>query len=119
MRTFAAALVGATLVACGSASASPASGLRGTFTIGPLTPVCSPVTPCDGPARHATLAFTRNGTTRRTTTDDFGRYRIRLAPGWYAVRTSVGIGQSPQPARVRVVAGRFRLVNFVADTGIR
>jgi len=119
MRALAAALLGATLVACGSAAGSLKSGLRGTFTIGPLTPVCVEATPCDGPARDATLAFTRNGTTTRTRTDDLGRYRILLAPGWYAVRTTVGITHRPQPPRVRVVAGRVRLVNFFADTGIR
>jgi hypothetical protein len=35
------------------------------------------------------------------------------------VRTSVGISHVPQPARVRVLAGRYRLVSFYADTGIR
>jgi hypothetical protein len=119
MRALAAALLGAALAACGSAAGSPTSGLRGTFTIGPLTPVCQESVPCDGPARKATLAFTRNGTTTRTRTDELGRYRIGLAAGWYAVRTSVGLTHRPQPARVRVVAGRFRLVNFFADTGIR
>jgi hypothetical protein len=119
MRALAAAIVAATAVACGSAAGAPTSGLRGTLTIGPLTPVCLEATPCDGPARHATLAFTRHGATTKTRTDDLGRYRVALAPGWYAVRTSVGISHVPQPARVRVLAGRYRLVSFYADTGIR
>ena len=113
------ALVSAALLACGTAAGSGTSGLRGTFTIGPLTPVCSNTQPCDGPARHATLAFTRNGKTVRTRTDDHGVYRVTLAPGWYAVRTSVGIAHVPDPSRVRVVGGRYRLVRFSADTGIR
>jgi hypothetical protein len=119
MKLIAAGILSAALVACGSAAGSGTSGLRGIFTIGPITPVCQESVPCDGPARTATLAFTRNGATTRTKTDDLGRYRIRLAAGWYDVRTSVGLTHRPQPARVRVVAGRFRVVNFFADTGIR
>jgi hypothetical protein len=119
MRLLGAGFVAAALVACGSAAGSGTSGLRGTFTIGPIRPVCTNIDPCDGPARRQTLAFARNGTTTRTRTDEQGHYRVTLAPGWYAVRTTVGITQVPQPARVRVVASRYRLVNFFADTGIR
>lgn len=107
------------LAACGSAGGTGSAGLRGTLTIGPITPVCRAGESCDGPAPRATLAFTRSGKTIRTRTDAQGRYRVTLTPGWYTVRTSVGISHLPEPAKVRVVAGRYRVVNFFADTGIR
>ena len=114
-----AALLAAMLALCAPAAGGTSSGLKGTLTVGPLQPVCSQDDPCDGPAPNATLTFTRNGKTTRTRTDARGVYRVTLAPGWYAVRTSVGIAHVPRPARARVVAGRYRVVNFFADTGIR
>lgn len=119
MRLLGTALLAGTLALCASAAGTTPSGLRGTFRVGPLQPVCVEGQPCDGPARNATLAFTRNGRTTRTRTNDAGAYRVTLAPGWYSVRTSVGISHVPDPARVRVLAGRYRLVRFTADTGIR
>jgi hypothetical protein len=109
----------ATLIVCAPAAGGMTSGLKGTLTVGPLRPVCSVDQPCDGPAANATLAFSRNGRTTRARTDAHGVYRVTLAPGWYAVRTSVGIAHVPRPARARVLAGRYRVVNFFADTGIR
>jgi len=109
----------AVLVLVAPATGATGSGLKGTLTIGPLRPVCSQDEPCDGPAPRATLAFTRNGKTISTRTDRHGVYRVTLAPGWYAVRTSVGIAHTPRPARARVLAGRYRVVSFFADTGIR
>jgi hypothetical protein len=66
------------------------------------------------------LLFTRNATTVRTRTDARGRYRVTLAPGWWAVRASAPrIGSGVSPRLVRVVAGRFRVVDLDIDTGIR
>jgi hypothetical protein len=113
------AALAAMFVACAPAAGVTPSGLRGTLTMGPLSPVCTEDNPCDGPAAHATLTFTRNGRATRARTDAHGLYRVTLGPGWYAVRTSVGITHVPKPARVRVVAGRYRVVSFFADTGIR
>ncbi len=121
MRLVLAALVASALAACGATASGTTvkSGLRGTFSIGPTQPVCEKGTDCNGPARHAKLYFTRAGRTKSALTDSKGAYRVTLAPGWYGVRTSVGIRRVPTPARVRVIAGRYRLVNFAADTGIR
>ena len=123
MRLSLLAIVVALVSACGATASGTTggaqSGLRGTFAIGPIQPVCEKGTDCAGPARRAQLFFARAGKTTSTRTDLKGAYRVTLAPGWYAVRTNVGIRRVPRPARVQVVAGRYRTVNFFADTGIR
>ena len=90
--------------------------LWGSVTIGPLTPVCRVGTPCDGPARHATLTFVHGTTTVAARTDSAGRYRVRLATGTWTVRASVGMRITP--ASVTARAGTHR-ANFSIDTGIR
>ena len=113
----------AALVAVSSAGATTtSSGLRGLVTRGPIAPVCTAEQPCDAPAKNVTLVFLRNGrVARRVTTNDEGRYRVALAPGLYAVRlkTRQSIGRGLEPARARVLAKRFRRVDFLIDTGIR
>ena len=113
----------AALVAVSSAGAATStSGLRGIVTRGPIAPVCVAGQPCDAPAKNLTLVFVRNGhVARRTKTNERGRYRVALAPGLYAVRltTKSSIGRGLEPERARVVAGRFRRVDFSIDTGIR
>jgi hypothetical protein len=121
--TRAAALAILLALAPGAATvdAAPASGLYGTVTKGPITPVCRAEVPCSGPAARLTLVF-RRGTTAiaRIRTTEAGRYRVRLAPGVYTVRTNAKpFGTIPAPARVRVDYNRFRRVNFAIDTGIR
>ena len=120
MRFFAAL---AALVAVSSAgAATSSSGLRGLVTRGPISPVCTAELPCDAPAKNVTLVFARNGrVVRRTTMDEQGRYRVRLAPGLYAVRLQVKqrIGRGLEPERARVTANRFRRLDFSIDTGIR
>jgi hypothetical protein len=120
MRVFAAL---AALVAVSSAgAATTSSGLRGAVTRGPIVPACAAEQPCDGPAKNVTLAFVRNGRlVRRVTTNEQGRYRVALAPGLYAVRLTVRqqFARGLEPTRARVVASRFRRVDFSIDTGIR
>jgi hypothetical protein len=90
--------------------------LWGTATIGPLTPFCRVDTPCGGPARNATLTFTRPGRSISTHTDARGRYRVRLPVGVWYLRASVGM--FVRPVHVRVVVGTRRL-DVAIDTGIR
>lgn len=86
----------------------------------PTSPVCRVGTPCSAPAKHVTLFFMLNGSTRATSTDTHGRYSIRLPPGVYAVKTNQHpFGTIPQPRKVRVMAGQSRRTNFAIDTGIR
>jgi hypothetical protein len=95
-------------------------GLFGSVERGPTMPVCRVDVPCDEQAANVTLLFTRKGTTMRTRTDVRGRYRIRLAPGLYSVRTTgKRLGSFVQPARVRVRAHRFTRIDLHIDTGIR
>lgn len=103
------------------APAQVSSGLHGVVTRGPTTPVCFVGVPCTEPAAGVWLTFTRPGApARRARTGPDGRYRIRLAPGAYSVRTSAApFGRIPKPARVRVPRGRFARVDLSIDTGIR
>jgi hypothetical protein len=90
--------------------------LWGTVTIGPTTPVCRVGTPCSGPAKGATLTFSRAGRSVSAKTDAAGRYRVTLPAGTWSVRASVGMRVAPVSVLVR--AGTHR-ANFDVDTGIR
>ena len=110
-------------VACGAATGNAQelrTGLHGLVTKGPLSPVCSDETPCEGPAPDLRLVFSRNGgVVARTTTRADGTYRIRLRPGTYAVRVGQPRRTATEPARATVPRSGFRRVNFFVDTGIR
>ena len=90
--------------------------LKGTVTIGPLTPVCRVGTPCGGPAPRVVLTFASGGRVFRATTGAKGAYTVKLPPGTYAITASKGMRISP--ARILVRAGTLRR-NFAIDTGIR
>jgi hypothetical protein len=106
--------------ATSATAAAPRSGLYGVVTRGPITPVCRVGVPCDAPAGKVTLTFSRAGLAKTTQTDQLGGYRIALAPGTYAVRTSSKpFGQTPRPANVHVRAGHVDKIDFAIDTGIR
>jgi hypothetical protein len=108
------------VLAFASALALLLGSLHGTVMRGPTTPVCRVGVPCEEPAAQVTLLFSRNGTSKRSGTDRNGRYRLRLAPGVYSVRTDQRpFGTMPRPASVRVRAGRDIRVDFDIDTGIR
>jgi hypothetical protein len=103
-----------------SALALLLGSLHGTVTRGPITPVCQVGVPCNGPAAHMTLFFTRSGVRTSTSTDAQGRYRLKLNAGLYTVRTNQKVfGATPKPSTVRVYAARDRRVDFFVDTGIR
>ena len=109
-----------TLLAFVSSVALLTGTLHGTVMRGPTAPVCRVGTPCSAPAKHVTLYFRRNSSTRTTTTDDRGRYTIRLPAGLYAVKTNQRpFGTTPQPRTVRVRASASIRVDFAIDTGIR
>ena len=90
--------------------------LWGSVTIGPITPVCRVGTPCSGPAKRATLTFSKPSRVVSTKTDSLGHYRLTLPVGTWSVRASVGMRVAPVTVLVR--AGTHH-VNFDVDTGIR
>jgi hypothetical protein len=94
--------------------------LHGHVMRGPIAPVCRVGVPCEAPAAHTTIFFTRLGRTASTVTDANGYYRIRLTAGVYTVRTKrQSIGRGLEPRTMRVVAGRDKRADFHIDTGIR
>jgi hypothetical protein len=103
----------------GSVPATRLSGLRGTVSMPKA--ICLEGEPCNGPTPGVTIVFTRNGHTKRVTSDQNGAYRVTLAPGVYLV--SSPSAQPPRghvdPGRVRVYVGRYRRVDFFVVTGIR
>jgi hypothetical protein len=110
------------LVAAGARATPTPSGLRGTVTRGPISPVCVAEQPCSEPARNVTLLFSLAGRIAgRTTTDAGGRYRIQLAPGSYQISrtTQPRIGRGLEPDHARVFLGHFTRVDLSIDTGIR
>jgi hypothetical protein len=107
----------------GSAAASmTSSGLRGFVTRSPITPVCVAGKPCTGRAKGVTLIFSRSGrAVGHVITSETGSYRITLGPGLYSVKVAgtQTLGRRLTPARVNVIADRYRRVDFTIDTGIR
>ena len=94
------------------------SGLYGTVTRGPITPVCVAEEPCSAPMPDAMIVFSRAGhEVARTRTTANGTYRVRLAPGVYSVR--VLHARPTDPGIARVPPGHFRHVDFSIDTGVR
>jgi hypothetical protein len=96
------------------------SGLHGTVTKGPITPVCRAGQPCSGPAQ-VTLLFRRAGHVYWARSTVVGRYRVALPAGYYMVTTAerIGIVRNIRPARVHVRAGQLDTIDFRIDTGIR
>jgi hypothetical protein len=98
------------------------SGLHGTVSRGPITPVCRVDVPCGAPAVGAVLVFSRRGqAAARVRTGVDGRYSVHLEPGYYTVAISQAprIGFGLRPTRVHVAPGVDAHLDFSVDTGIR
>lgn len=112
----------AAVVPLSAAAGSPARGVFGTVTRGPITPVCRESEPCDEPAAGVVLLFLRDGkVVARTRTRANGSYVLANPPaGRYRVRTTLPAFQRvPAPGTVRIFPRRFYRVDFFIDTGIR
>jgi hypothetical protein len=112
----------ALLVSASAQATVRRGGLHGLVTRGPIVPVCTIELPCDAPAPHVTLLFSRNDqVVGRVVTDGEGHYSLRLPAGLYYVRrpAASSIDRKLEPNQVRVYAGRLRQVDFSIDTGIR
>ena len=104
-----------------AAAESSSSGIRGSVIKSPTSPVCQEGVPCSGPAADVALVVFRAGVKVATVrTSDAGMYRFVLRPGTYVIRSvrRSMFGYIP-PRTVRVRPGRFTVVNFEIDTGVR
>lgn len=98
------------------------TGFHGAVVRGPTSPVCHVGQSCTEPAVGTVLVFARGGRIAgRVRAGAGGRYAIRLAPGYYTVRTAVAptIGRGLRPRRVHVARGVYGRLDFSIDTGIR
>ena len=114
---------GAGIAGCASPSLPAATtGLMGTVSRGPVTPVCLDGVPCDV-GFSASFTVLRGGrATARFQTDSTGGFSIRLAPGSYQVvpDTDAPIIDPPSQARTVVVSSSgWTIVQLHFDTGIR
>jgi hypothetical protein len=99
-----------------SAQQSP-TGLYGTVTRSPTSPVCAAERPCSAPVAGAILQALRGQTiVAHTKTGRKGRYRLRLSPGRYAIRV-VGLRGGGKTTSVR--AHGWTHLDLTFDTGIR
>jgi hypothetical protein len=110
-------------LAAGAQATTSLGTLAGVVRRGPVVPVCVAGRSCDEPASNVRLLFVRNGAVvGRTTTNLYGRYRLRLPAGSYSVRravTAAPLDPKLDPNRARVYAGRVTHIDFAIDTGIR
>jgi hypothetical protein len=94
--------------------------LHGVVSRGPTQPVCQVGKPCSAPAPGVVLVFSHDGhDVARARTGAGGRYSLRIAPGYYAVRVlpKPAIGGGIRPRHIHVVGASRR--DFAIDTGIR
>ena len=101
----------------------PRTGIEGVVTITPIHP--GPAVegvPTSAPLSSTTfIVENEKGVVTSFTTDDQGRFRVSLAPGYYTVslkEKKQGIGNYG-PFDVDVVAGRMTKVQWECDTGMR
>jgi hypothetical protein len=100
----------------------PVAVVNGTVEAGPLYPLTRPDRPNTRPVPGAVVEVLHAGTVvAATTTDDAGRYELRVQPGTYLIRARAeGRLHSKEPGRaVTVAPGESLSVRFVLDTGIR
>ena len=118
-----AALAIVTTAGCGgSTSATPTTGLTGTVTRGPVTPVCTGNVPCTAPF-SAGFAVEGNGReVAHFRSDDTGHFTVMLAPGTYLVIPDSDaplFAPSAQVKTVTVQNAGLTTVTLDFDTGIR
>jgi hypothetical protein len=98
----------------------PASGtgLIGSVSRGPVSPICRVNVPCYRSAQ-VTLRFGRHDAVAvRVATRSTGTYRVALKPGLYTVSAGTTGLARLRPSVVTVPASGWKRVNFVLSTGI-
>jgi len=125
MKRVRALLVGSmlyTLAACATGLGTPTTGLTGTVTRGPITPVCMVDVPCSAP-------FSANFTVKRGTStvasfhsDDQGQFTVMLFPGTYSIIPASDAPIMMAGSQVKTVTVNptgMTTVQLAFDTGIR
>ena len=100
---------------------SAAAVVIGMVEAGPIYPLAKPDRPNTRPVPGAVVeALHEDSVVAATTTDDVGRYELRVHPGTYLIRARAEGLYSKEPGRtVTVSPGETLSVRFVLDTGIR
>jgi hypothetical protein len=102
-----------------SERSSDRAELSGVVMIGPTPGPCMADTPCSRPAGNVELEFLRSGQAAvRVTTDEQGRYKVRLERGTYQVRAA----DYPLPATIQpttVAVEDDARLNIEIDSGVR
>lgn len=122
MRSTIHGLLASALIGCSSAQLTPpTTGLTGTVTRGPVTPVCRVDVPCSAPitGNFAVMQGMKTVATFRSNAE--GQFTVMLYPGEYAVKQVDGPSVSPfnQPKTVTVAKSGLTTVHLEFDTGIR
>ncbi len=116
-------VIGAALLLGGCSAPVPAdSGIRGTVTLGPTSPVQQQGEPGNQPYSADLVIKPQGGrsSVARVTSDSDGRFSAVLEPGTYVIRAASA--QSPpslKPVTVTVQPHRFTEVTVPFDSGIR
>jgi len=103
----------------GTTGAGLGSGLEGTATKSPTTPVCRVGEPCSGPYAGPLEAVGPDGEAHAFASNATGAFRVGLSPGHYTVRSPPGQTYPRCAAEADVAAGAFTHVDIGCDTGIR
>lgn len=95
------------------------TGLTGTIYRGPIMPVCRTDVPCDAPMAATFEVRQGDRVVAGFTTDDHGKFTVKLPPGRYTVVPSGGGLMSSFPQPVEVGPEGMTSVELRFDTGIR
>jgi hypothetical protein len=104
--------------------ATSGTGIQGTVTLGPTTPVCRVGVPCSrAVAATVTVQDAGGQQVLQFTTGADGQFQVNLAPGTYTLTPaplqSGSFYPRPLPVKVTVTSGSYAQVNPGYDTGIR
>jgi hypothetical protein len=97
------------------------TGLEGTVTRGPVTPVCQINVPCDAPFKWSFQVVIGSLVVAHFSSDSVGHYRVPLVPGAYAIRADSGAAIWPPDQTIPVIVGPVGMTqkDLQFDTGIR
>jgi hypothetical protein len=97
------------------------TGLEGTVSRGPITPVCLVGVPCDAPFHAGFQVLLGRLVVDHFESDAAGHYTVLLVPGTYGIRPDSGAAVWPQGQTLEAVVGSPGLthLDLEFDTGIR